>query len=119
MLHALGGDCMRHARGLAAGAGRPLILLAGLWLAAWSCLATSPVSAQQSPRVGLVVGQSNYESGSLPTAGNDAGLVVQTLRSAGFDVVEGADLELDGLRRSVREFMDKVEAAGPQAKAVV
>ena len=110
---------MRHARGLAAFGGGPFILLAGLWLVAWSCLWASPAAAQQSARVGLVVGQTNYETGALPTTGNDAGLVVQTLRSAGFDVVEGADLELDGLRRSVREFMDKVEAAGPQAEAVV
>src|SRR4051794_35520824 len=94
-------------------------LMAGLWLLAVGLLTGSRAHAQQGPRVGLVVGQTNYDTGALPTTGNDAGLVVQSLRAAGFDVVEGADLELDSLRRSVREFMDKVEAAGPQAEAVV
>ena len=93
---------------------------AALVLSAFAALWSAAAWAQQpTPRIGLVVGQTNYDSGALPTTGNDAGLIVQSLRSAGFDVVEGADLELDALRRSVREFIDKVEAAGPEAEAVV
>lgn len=38
-------------------------------------------------RLALVLGQGAYEGRTLATAANDAGLIAQTLTSAGFEVV--------------------------------
>src|SRR3982074_569020 len=64
-------------------------------------------------RIALVVGNANYSSGALPTPANDAGLIAQTLQAAGFDVVGVRDLDQDSLRRTFRDFIAKVSAAGP------
>jgi uncharacterized caspase-like protein len=79
--------------------------------------AASPAPAEQ--RIALVIGQGAYESGALPTAVNDAGLVAQTLTSAGFEVVQGRDLGSNDLRLIVRDFLDKVQAAEDDAAVVV
>jgi len=42
--------------------------------------------ASAEPRLALVIGEGAYRTGELPTAVNDAGLVAQTLQSAGFEV---------------------------------
>src|SRR5258707_9275512 len=63
-------------------------------------------------RIALVVGNANYSSGALPTPANDAGLIAQTLQAAGFDVVGVRDLDQDSLRRTFRDFIAKVSAAG-------
>src|SRR5579862_4511150 len=70
-------------------------------------------SSAQAPerRFALVIGNSEYKAGQLPTAANDAGLVAETLRGAGFDVTGARDLDQDTLRRSIREFLDKITAA--------
>ena len=92
---------------------------------AFLLVALSPLVATQGSaqaperRFALVVGNSEYKAGRLPTAANDAGLIAQTLRSAGFDVSGARDLDQDTLRRSMREFLDKVTAAGPQAVTFV
>ncbi|MFO1149181.1 MAG: caspase family protein [Alsobacter sp.] len=98
-----------------------LLLLGLCWLVAGTAapLGRARAQPQPSPRIALVVGQAGYATGVLPTAANDAGLIAATLADAGFEVVQGADLDLAGLRRSVRTFLDKVEAAGPQAEAVI
>jgi len=70
-------------------------------------------------RFALVIGNSEYKAGRLPTAANDAGLIAETLRTAGFDVAGARDLDQDTLRRSIREFLDKVSAAGPQAVSFI
>ena len=72
-----------------------------------------------SPRIALVIGESNYKTGPLSSAANDAGLVADTLQRAGFDVAGAADLDQDGLRKALREFVDKAAAAGPGAIAFV
>lgn len=78
------------------------------------------VRAQQAePRIALVIGNAAYGSGALPTALNDAGLVAETLRSIGFEIVEGADLNQPDMLRVFREFLGKIEAAGPDALAFV
>ena len=78
------------------------------------------VSAQAAEkRLGLVVGNANYSSGALPTPANDAGLIAQTLQAAGFDVVGVRDLDQDSLRRTFRDFIAKVSAAGPDTVAFV
>ncbi len=68
-----------------------------------------------SPRLALVIGEASYKSGPLASAANDAGLIADTLQLAGFDVTGAADLDQDGLRKSLREFVDKASAAGPDA----
>src|SRR5262249_2157592 len=76
-------------------------------------LFVAPVKAQAPERrFALVIGNSEYKAGRLPTAANDAGLIAETLRTAGFDVAGARDLDQDTLRRSIREFLDKVSAAG-------
>jgi uncharacterized caspase-like protein len=78
-------------------------------------------SAAQAPerRFAFVIGNTEYQAGRLPTAANDAGLVAQTLRAAGFDVTGARDLDQETLRRSMRDFLAKVSAAGPDAVAFV
>ena len=80
----------------------------------------APAHAQTSERrFALVIGNTEYKAGRLPTAANDAGLIAETLRTAGFDVAGARDLDQDTLRRSFREFLDKVSAAGPEAVSVI
>jgi uncharacterized caspase-like protein len=80
----------------------------------------APASAQAPERrFALVIGNSEYKAGRLPTAANDAGLIAETLRTAGFDVAGARDLDQDTLRRSIREFLDKVSAAGPEAVSFI
>src|ERR1700745_3814087 len=79
-----------------------------------------PASAQQQEkRIALVVGNGAYAKAPLATAANDAGLIAQTLQAAGFDVVGARDLDSDTLRRSLRDFMQKAEASGPDTVAMV
>src|ERR1700704_1058747 len=70
-------------------------------------------------RIALVIGNANYQAGALPTPANDAGLIAQTLQAAGFDVVGVRDLDQDSLRRTFRDFIAKVSAAGPETVAFV
>ncbi len=70
-------------------------------------------------RIALVVGNANYSTGALPTPANDAGLIAQTLQAAGFDVVGVRDLDQDSLRKTFRDFIAKVSAAGPDTVAFV
>jgi len=91
------------------------LVLGALW-------STAPASAQQpkqEKRIALVIGNSNYVKGVIPTAANDAGLIAQTLQAAGFDVVGARDLDGDTLRGSFRDFIQKAEASGPDTVAMV
>ncbi len=78
-------------------------------------------SAQQpqEKRIALVVGDGNYEKAPLATAANDAGLIAQTLQAAGFDVIGARDLDADGLRNSLRDFMEKVQADPANTVAMI
>jgi hypothetical protein len=82
--------------------------------------AAGPGCAQApAPRIALVIGNAAYAKGPLPTSLNDAGLVAEALRSIGFDIVDGADLGQPELVHAVRDFVGRVEAAGPGAIAFV
>jgi uncharacterized caspase-like protein len=99
---------MRHLHRL----GAPLAL-------AWLAL-TSVVSAQAAERrIGLVIGNADYQAGALATPANDAGLIAQTLEAAGFEVVGARDLDADSLRHAFQDFVDKAGAAGPDTVAFV
>ena len=86
-------------------------------LAALSSVAAT-AQARAEPRIALVVGEAAYLR-ALPNTANDAGLVAETLKSAGFEVLGGADLNGVELHRAVRDFLDRVEASGPGTAAVV
>ncbi|QGY03432.1 peptidase C14 [Methylobacterium mesophilicum SR1.6/6] len=92
------------------------LLLAALLLVA--ALPASPAWAAEK-RIALVVGNAAYQAGPLATAANDAGLIAQTLQGAGFDVIGARDLDEDALRKSLRDFVDKAAAAGPDAVAFI
>src|SRR5216683_2065329 len=81
-------------------------------------LASASAQAAEK-RIALVVGNANYSSGTLPTPANDAGLIAQTLQAAGFDVVGVRDLDQDSLRRTFRDFIAKVSAAGPDTVSFI
>src|ERR1700736_98648 len=83
----------------------------------WGLALASAQAAEK--RIALVVGNANYLSGALPTPANDAGLIAQTLQAAGFDVVGVRDLDQDSLRRTFRDFIAKVSAAGPDTVSFI
>ncbi|HXL69243.1 MAG TPA: caspase family protein, partial [Xanthobacteraceae bacterium] len=91
--------------------------LAVLFVAAAS---TQPQDADAgSGRVALVIGNAAYPARRLATSVNDAGLVAEMVRNAGYDLVEARDADETLLRQTVRDFLDKVAAAGPDAVAFV
>ena len=98
---------------LAAGA----VLVGALFAGLAHSLAQQPAGGPA--RLALVIGEAAYKSGPLSSAANDAGLIADTLQLAGFDVTGAADLDEDGLRRSLREFVDKAAAAGPEATVFI
>ena len=90
----------------------------------WMILAVAAIlgsRAGQSAeiRFALVIGNDTYKAATLPTPANDAGLIADTLQSAGFTVSGARNLDQDTLRRSFREFLDQVAHAGPDAVALV
>src|SRR5258708_3149367 len=96
-------------------------IFAGLACVAVSlAFAATPAPAQApEPRIALVIGNAAYARGPLQGSLNDAGLVAEALRSIGFDIVDGADLSQADLVHAVRDFVGRVEAAGPGAVAFV
>lgn len=95
--------------------------LLALSVLALACIVEKPLVAQQQtePRIAFVVGNAAYGPGAIPNALNDAGLVAEALRSIGFEIVEGADLSQPDLLRTYRDFLGKVETAGPDTLAFV
>jgi hypothetical protein len=84
-------------------------------LLAVSCL---PAAAQS--RVALVIANSSYQSApGLATTVADAGLIVETLKAARYDVVQANDVTKASIGQSIRAVLDKVAAAGPTATVFV
>src|SRR5260370_25235618 len=67
-------------------------------------------TALADKRVALIIGSSGYENVSkLSNPINDSAAIAETLRSAGFDVVDlRQDLKANEMRRVLREFSDTV-----------
>jgi uncharacterized caspase-like protein len=86
------------------------IVFSLLILAGW-CLSGSTAFAEK--RVALVIGNSSYEKvARLPNPANDAALIAETFKSAGFDSVElRRDLKIGDMRRALRDFIDKAREA--------
>jgi uncharacterized caspase-like protein len=71
------------------------------------CFAGSPAFAEK--RVALIIGNSSYDKvARLPNPANDAALVAETMKTAGFDTVDlRRDLKIADMRRALRDFVDK------------
>ena len=78
-------------------------------------LGAQVVFAQQSEsRFAFVIGNDGYEEAPLATSANDAALVADALRTAGFDVTGARNLDLDTFRASYREFLaNNIAILGP------
>lgn len=89
--------------------------------AALLCLGLALPAAAQTPepRLALVLGNAEYAGGPVPTAANDAGLVAESLRQAGFDVTGAANLDHQSLRNALEDFAAKVGASGQGGVAFV
>ncbi|MFZ2157473.1 MAG: caspase family protein, partial [Bradyrhizobium sp.] len=96
---------------------RKFVLVLFSVLLFWDLALASAHAAET--RIALVVGNANYSAGVLPTPANDAGLIAQTLQAAGFDVVGVRDLDQDSLRKTFRDYIAKVSAAGPDTVSFV
>ncbi|MCZ8262234.1 MAG: caspase family protein, partial [Beijerinckiaceae bacterium] len=73
----------------------------------------------QGKRLGLVIGMADYGEVKHPTALQDAGLVGQSLRQAGFELTEAANLNQTEFRATFRDFTEKAMATGPDALIAV
>ena len=82
-------------------------------------LAAQAQQPQSQARFAFVIGNDSYEGAEIPTAANDAALVAEMLKGAGFDLTGARNLDQETLRASYREFLEKVAAAGPGAVAFV
>ncbi len=94
--------------------------MTGRILAAFAALCLFAVAfgpAQAEPRVALVVGNSNYgkEIGSLANPVNDAAAMAAALQQTGFQVIKVTDADQKKMKRAIRDFGDKLNAAGPTA----
>ena len=73
-----------------------------------------------APRLALVIGNAAYQGASgIATADADATIVAETMRTAGYDVTEVHDLQAANFGQTIRTFLDKIYAAGPEAVAFV
>ena len=93
--------------------------VAFLSLLAVFTLGIAATAARAEQRVALVVGNAAYAAGAIKTAANDAGLVAQTLESAGFEVMGARDLDQDAVRRAFRDFLDRAASLGSDDVALV
>lgn len=84
-------------------------------------LTGAPAHAQApAPRVALVIGNATYASApGIATAAADTTIVAETMRTAGYDVTELHDLVAANFGQTIRTFLDKVYAAGPEAVAFI
>ncbi len=94
------------------------LLVAGLLVA--PAFAQAPAAAPPpANRLALVIGEAAYNGDALPTAGQDAALIAQTLGADGFDVTELHDLNTPDLAAKYQAFLAKVAAAPPGAAVTV
>ncbi|KAF0227872.1 MAG: hypothetical protein FD175_2578, partial [Beijerinckiaceae bacterium] len=99
------------------GIGTRLRRLAAIALMAFT--ASVAGASAQGKRLGLVIGLADYGDVKHPTALQDAGLVAQSLKQAGFELTEAANLTQGEFRNSFRDFVDKASAAGPDTVIAV
>jgi uncharacterized caspase-like protein len=72
-------------------------------------LVFSTQAAIAENRVALVIGQSAYRSvPALPNPANDAKMMTDLLKAAGFEVTAVPDASQTDMRRAIADFMDKL-----------
>src|ERR1700674_4668151 len=93
---------------------------------AWAVLALVAVIIGQPPqaqpaekRIAFVVGDAAYQAAPLRTPANNAGLIAQTLQTAGFEVIGARDLDQAAFVNAWNDFLTKAQAAGPGPIAFV
>lgn len=83
-------------------------------------LVTFAGAALAPPRNALVIGNSAYVSvPKLKAPATDTAIVAETLRAAGYDVTELYDVKQATIGQSLRDFLNRVAAAGPDGAAIV
>lgn len=86
----------------------PVLTLIILLIAFFLSLPTTA----EAKRVALVIGNGAYEQAdALRNPPNDARAISATLRSSGFEVIEGVDLKHADMVRTIREFAARADAA--------
>src|SRR5258708_32096283 len=97
------------------------ILIISLSFLAHLAVLSAPAAgaAPSEMRLALVIGNASYRAKALATPVNDAALIAQILRTAGFDVMGARDLNEVSLRQAFRDFLDAVTNAGPNTVAAV
>ena len=81
-------------------------LVAGLLVLAWCG------SAWASERVALVIGNGAYKFATeLPNPTNDATDITEKLKTLGFEVYGGNDLDLVGMQAAIRQFAENSSGA--------
>jgi len=68
----------------------------------------SPVAAQSTKRIALVIGNASYSTRPLKNPRNDADDISRALKTANFDVIDLRDATLSQMRSAVRQFGDKL-----------
>ena len=75
-------------------------------------LVLAPSVAQAQKRVALVIGNSAYQhTAKLANPKNDAADVAAALKTLGFHVVEGRDLDKTAMERKLRDFATGLSGA--------
>jgi parallel beta-helix repeat protein len=90
-------------------------MLRTAFLAAAMALAWIAASQAQEARIALVIGNSSYATAPLPNPVNDARLISAALQAQGFEVIERTDVSQKEMKRAVKEFGDRLEAARGEA----
>ncbi|WFP77336.1 caspase family protein [Mesorhizobium sp. WSM4906] len=81
--------------------------IVGLFFLAAADLLQAGALAAGSNRVALVIGNSKYVyAPTLPNPAGDARLMADVLRKAGFNVIEGVDLDYAGMRDRLNKFTE-------------
>ncbi len=81
------------------------VVALGLLLLPMLGQAATPGAAEQQRRVALVIGNGAYRHAPpLPNPPNDARAVASALKGIGFEVVEGTDLDIEGMRAAIGAF---------------
>jgi hypothetical protein len=91
------------------------ILTAALALMLWALLSPARSVAEESPRIALIIGNSEYVHAPLANPVNDANLVAGTLKELGFQVLQHNNVSQKELKLAVRQFGDALEKAGRDA----
>ena len=87
-----------------------------VFLASGSALAQRGISVSGAKpsdrRVALVMGNARYQNSPLRNPVNDARLMARTLKSLGFEVIEGENLSLRAMKRAVQRFGKSLDRGG-------